>query len=153
MSAAFIQQEPTEELSARRLLDQDWRKLLNYGLLLAFVLIFVALTNMPVKLDRRTLIEPIFSMGYLSLFWLPAIFGFLISREPVLAGMPSYAKGSREVLAGSLVGLAGVPVSASSFSCWTTSTSAILWSTGVLNCLSCCRSNERQPSVSAFGCQ
>ena len=107
MSAAFAQDEVAEELPARRPLDQNWRKLLNYGLLLALVLIFVALTNMPVNLNRRLLIEPIFSMGYLSLLWLPAIFGFLICRESVLAGMPSHAKGSRDVLAGSLVGLIG----------------------------------------------
>ncbi len=107
MSAAFVPQETAEELPARRLLDQNWRKLINYGLLLAMVLVFVALTNMPVKLDRRMLIEPIFSMGYLSLFWLPAVLGLLVSREPVLAGMPSYAKGPREVLAGALVGLIG----------------------------------------------
>ena len=107
MSAVFAQGEVAEELPARRPLDQNWRKLLNYGLLLALVLIFVALTNMPVNLNRRLLIEPIFSMGYLSLFWLPAIFGFLICRESVLAGMPSHAKGSRDVLAGSLVGLLG----------------------------------------------
>ena len=97
MSAAFAQDEVAEELPARRPLDQNWRKLLNYGLLLALVLIFVALTNMPVNLNRRLLIEPIFSMGYLSLLWLPAIFGFLICRESVLAGMPSHAKGSRDV--------------------------------------------------------
>ena len=107
MSAAFSTQEATQELPARRLLDQDWRKLLSYGLLLALVSVFVALTNMPVNFDRRMLIEPIFSMGYLSLFWLPAVFGLLVCREPVLAGMPSYAKGRREVLAGALVGLIG----------------------------------------------
>ncbi len=107
MSAAFAEEETAEELPARRPLDQDWRKLLNYGLLLALALVFVALTNMPVKLDRRMLIEPIFSMGYLSLLWLPAAFGSLACREPVLAGVARHAKGSREVLAGALVGLIG----------------------------------------------
>ena len=107
MSAVFVPQETAEQLPARRMLDLDWRRLVNYGLLLALVLVFVALTNMPVKLDRRMLIEPIFSMGYLSLFWLPALFGLLVCRETVLAGMPSHAKGPREVLAGALVGLIG----------------------------------------------
>ena len=107
MSAAFVPQETAEELPARGLLDQDWRRVINYGLLLAMALVFVALTNMPVKLDRRMLIEPVFSMGYLSLFWLPAVLGLLVSREPVLAGMPSHDKGPREVLAGALVGLIG----------------------------------------------
>ena len=46
-------------------------------------------------------------MGYLSLLWLPAVFGLVVCTEPVLAGMPSHAKGRREVLAGSLVGLIG----------------------------------------------
>ena len=107
MSAAIVAQKTADALPARRMRDQDWRKLINHGLLLALVLVFVALTNMPVKLDRRMLIEPVFSMGYLSLFWLPAAFGMAVGREPVLAGMPSYAKGPREVLAGALVGLIG----------------------------------------------
>ncbi len=94
-------------LPARPALKQDWRKLANYGLLIAFILIFVSLTNMPVKLDRRTIIEPIFSLGYLSLMWIPLALGYWVGREPVLAGMPSYAKGSHEVLAGSVVGLVG----------------------------------------------
>ncbi len=107
MSAVFVEPHTPEDLPARRPLNQDWRRLLNYGLLLGMVSVFVALTNMPVNLDRRVLIEPIFSMGYLSLFWPPVIFGLLVCREPVLAGMPSYAKGRREVLAGALVGLVG----------------------------------------------
>ncbi len=97
----------TETLPTRRALDQNWRRLLNYGLILALILIFVALTNLPLKLDRRKIIEPIFSMGYLSLFWIPVTMGFLVSRVPVLEGMTTYKKGLREVFAGSLVGLVG----------------------------------------------
>lgn len=107
MSTVFVEPHTPEDLPARRLLDQDWRRLVKIGLLLALVSVFVALTNMPVNLDRRVLIEPIFSMGYLSLFWLPAAFGLLVCREPVLAGMAAHTKGRREVLAGALVGLIG----------------------------------------------
>lgn len=107
MSSAFKSNETANVLPARPLFDQNWRKLVSFGLVAAMVLVFVALTNMPVKLDRRMLIEPLFSMGYLSLFWLPALLGFLVCREPVLTGMPSYAKGGREVFAGAFVGLIG----------------------------------------------
>lgn len=107
MSAVFKSHDIADVLPARPLFDQNWRKLVSFGLVLAAVLVFVALTNMPVKLDRRMLIEPVFSMGYLSLFWLPWLFAFLVCREPVLAGVPRYASGGREVFAGAFVGLIG----------------------------------------------
>ena len=67
----------SEPLTAppRSVLDQDWRKILNYGLVLALALVFVALSNMPVGMDRRVVIEPYLSMGYLSLLWLPLVLG------------------------------------------------------------------------------
>ncbi|MCQ3813778.1 MAG: branched-chain amino acid ABC transporter permease [Acidimicrobiia bacterium] len=97
----------TELLPARKPLDQDWLKLLNYSFTLAFVSIFVSLTNMPVRFDTRMIIEPVFSMGYLSLFWLPVLLGFLVTRETVLEGIASHKKGFREVFAGAFVGVVG----------------------------------------------
>ncbi len=92
---------------ARGILDQDWRKILNYGLLLALAEVFIALANMPVALDDFVLIEPILSLGYMSLLWLPLILGFSIGSEKVLEGITVHAKGLREVVAGACVGLIG----------------------------------------------
>ena len=96
-----------ETLPARAAFDQEWRKVVNHGLLLALVLVFVSLANMPVSLDSRMIIEPMLSMGYLSLLWIPVVMGFIVSSEKVLEGIAYHAKGAREVLAGGLVGLIG----------------------------------------------
>jgi len=96
-----------ETLPARAALDQEWRKVVNHGLLLALVLVFVSLANMPVSLDSRMIIEPMLSMGYLSLLWIPVVMGFIVSSEKVLEGIAYHAKGAREVLAGGLVGVIG----------------------------------------------
>jgi len=94
-------------LPARGILDQNWRKIVNYGLLIAFAEIFIALANMPVALDDFVLIEPILSLGYLFLLCLPLLLGFGIGREKVLEGIADHAKGAREVVAGGCVGLLG----------------------------------------------
>ena len=65
------------------------------------------MANMPVSLDARMIIEPVLSMGYLSLLWVPVVMGFVVSSEKVLEGIAYHAKGAREVVAGGLVGLIG----------------------------------------------
>ncbi|MFV2040170.1 MAG: hypothetical protein ACC660_07995, partial [Acidimicrobiales bacterium] len=92
---------------ARSPLDQSWRKLLNYGLILVLAQVFIALSNMPVELDRRVIIEPVLSLGYLSLLWLPIMVGYSVSNETVLEGMTAHVKGAREILAGVVVGVIG----------------------------------------------
>jgi len=100
--------DPTNELApARAASDQDWRKLVNYGLLTAMGLIFISLANMPIGLDGRKIIEPLLSMGYVSLLWLPAMMGYTVTAEKVLEGMTEYRKGARELVAGAVVGLIG----------------------------------------------
>ena len=91
----------------RRLMDQEWRKLVRLGAILALGQVFIALSGMPVAFDRRLLIDPILSLGYLSLIWLPLVMGYLVGREQVLEGMTPFAKGGREVLAGAITGAVG----------------------------------------------
>jgi branched-chain amino acid transport system permease protein len=97
----------TSVAPARSALDQDWRKVVRFGLLLALALVFISLAGMPVGLDTRVVIEPILSMGYLSLLWLPFLLGYAVSGEKVLEGVQSHAKGPRELVAGLLVGAVG----------------------------------------------
>lgn len=92
---------------ARGVLDQDWRKVVRLGLLLALGLVFISLAGMPVGLDTRVVIEPVLSMGYLALLWLPLVLGFAVSSEKELEGVERHAKGPRELLAGLLVGAIG----------------------------------------------
>ena len=91
----------------RRVLDQDWRKLLKVGAILMGSQAFVALSGMPVSFDRRLIIDPILSLGYLSLLWLPLAVGYAVGREQALEGMMAYAKGGRDVLAGAITGVLG----------------------------------------------
>ena len=99
---------PTSEMApARGALDQDWRKVVNWGLILALALIFVSLTDMPEKLDKRIIVEPLLSMGYLSLVWIPIALGNIVTREVVLEGMTQHKKGLRELVAGISVGAIG----------------------------------------------
>ncbi|MEO6653860.1 MAG: hypothetical protein ABIP17_14520 [Ilumatobacteraceae bacterium] len=84
--------------------DVDWRKIGRLGGILAIGLVFIALVGMPVGLDGRLLIDPILSLGYLSLLWLPLIVGYSVGREVVLEGMAETKKGARDVVAGAAVG-------------------------------------------------
>ena len=92
---------------ARGAFDQDWRKRVNWGLICALALIFVSLTDMPDKLDKRVIVEPLLSMGYLSLIWIPIALGNFVTREVVLEGMTQHKKGLRELVAGVSVGAIG----------------------------------------------
>lgn len=96
-----------ELLAARGPLEQDWRKVVNYGLLLALGLVFISLANMPAGMDSRILIEPYLSMGYLSLLWLPLVMGYVVTAEKILEGMAAHARGARELVAGLVVGAIG----------------------------------------------
>ena len=91
---------------ARPVSDQPWGRILRLGGVGALVQVFIALSGMPVGLDGRTIVEPILSLGYLSLVWLPLILGYRAGHQPVLEGMPATAKGGREVAAGALTGAA-----------------------------------------------
>ena len=91
---------------ARPVADQPWGRILRLGGVGALVQVFIALSGMPIGLDGRTIVEPILSLGYLSLVWLPLILGYRAGHQPVLEGMPTTAKGGREVAAGALTGAA-----------------------------------------------
>lgn len=92
---------------ARGALDVDWHKVARVGGILAIGLVFIALAGMPVGLDRRLVIDPILSLGYLSLLWLPFILGFSVGHETVLEGMAATKKGARDIVAGAAVGALG----------------------------------------------
>ncbi|MEJ7799655.1 MAG: branched-chain amino acid ABC transporter permease [Ilumatobacter sp.] len=89
---------------AKGAFDVDWRKIGRLGGILAIGLVFIALAGMPVGLDGRLVIDPILSLGYLSLLWLPLILGYVVGHEVVLEGMAATKKGARDIVAGAAVG-------------------------------------------------
>ena len=88
-------------------MNLDTKLIASRGGVTAIGLVFLALAGMPVGLDPRMLIDPIFSLGYLSLLWVPLVMGGLMSQRVELEGVDSEGNGVGDVLAGGLVGLLG----------------------------------------------
>ncbi len=105
--AVPIRSDVAAQGPARKPLDQDWRRVASMGGICALALVFVALIGMPVGLDDRPIIEPILSMGYLSLLWIPLVIGYVVITEPTLEGVLAPAKGVRDLLAGLFTGVIG----------------------------------------------
>ncbi|MXW41886.1 MAG: branched-chain amino acid ABC transporter permease [Acidimicrobiia bacterium] len=87
---------------------QDWLRIARMGGIAAVGQTFIALSNMPVRLDERLLIKPILSMGYLILIVLPFAVGYRYGHQIKREGMPTFTPSMYEVLGGALSGaLAG----------------------------------------------
>ena len=82
-----------------------WRKQIRFALIGALSSAFIALAGMPVGLDGRSIIEPVLSMGFLSLLWVPFVMATLAGSEVVLEGMTARIRDSKDLLAGGLIGL------------------------------------------------
>ena len=89
---------------SRPALAQDWRRLLRMGAVGAVAQIFIALSNMPVRLDERLVVKPILSLGYLTLLIVPFAAGHRVGHQIKREGMPTYAAGAHEVAGGAACG-------------------------------------------------
>lgn len=108
MSAAMAETQTSEiEEIARGAFDLDWDKVARFGGLLALVLVFIALSGMPVGLDPRQIIDGDLSLGYLSLYIWPVMLGWVLGNEVVLEGMAATKRGPRDVVGGLVVGAIG----------------------------------------------
>ena len=83
----------------------NWRRQIRFALVGALSAAFIALAGMPVGLDGRSIIQPVLSMGYLSLLWIPFVFASIAGSEVVLEGMAERQRNARDLWAGALVGL------------------------------------------------
>lgn len=92
---------------SRSAIDVDWARVAKYGLLAAITMVFISAIGMLETFDGRILIKPILSLGYVSLGWIPLMFGYLAAKEEVHEGMPEPQKGLRDLLAGLIVGATG----------------------------------------------
>ena len=89
---------------ARPALAQDWRRLVRMGAIAGFGQIFIALSNMPVRLDERVIVKPVLSLGYLALLILPFAAGHRVGHQIRREGVPTFAAGTHEALGGAACG-------------------------------------------------
>ena len=89
---------------ARLALAQDWRRLVRMGAIAAFGQVFIALSNMPVRLDERVIVKPVLSLGYLALLILPFAAGHRVGHQVRREGVPTFAAGAHEALGGAACG-------------------------------------------------
>ena len=88
----------------RPALAQDWRRLVRMGAIAAFGQVFIALSNMPVRLDERVIVKPVLSLGYLALLILPFAAGHRVGHQVRREGVPTFAAGAHEALGGAACG-------------------------------------------------
>ncbi|MCY4279553.1 MAG: branched-chain amino acid ABC transporter permease, partial [Acidimicrobiaceae bacterium] len=111
-AGAQAHEHETPQAPPRPLLAQDWRRLLRMGAVGATAQMFLALSNMPLRLDDRLLIKPILSFGYLSLLFVPFVVGNRVGHQIKREGIPTHAAGAHEVIGGAVAGaVAGAGVS------------------------------------------
>ena len=82
----------------------DWRRQIRFSAIGALSCAFIALAGMPVGLDRRSIVYPVLSLGYLSLLWVPFVLASLAGSQVVLEGMGERERDTRDLAAGALVG-------------------------------------------------
>ena len=85
----------------------DWRRVLLWGGICALSLVSVSLIGLPVGMNKRILIEPVLSLGYLFLLWIPLVFGYVATTVVVLEGVEARKSGVADLLAGLTAGLMG----------------------------------------------
>ncbi|WP_420623030.1 branched-chain amino acid ABC transporter permease [Candidatus Poriferisodalis sp.] len=92
----------------RPVFAQDWRRIGRMGAVAVLGQFFISLSNMPVRLDGRTIIEGLLSLGYLSLVIVPFAVGTRVGHQVRREGVPYHAAGAHEVVGGAVIGaLAG----------------------------------------------
>ncbi len=85
----------------------DWRRVLLWGGICALSLVSVSLIGLPVGMNKRILIEPVLSLGYLFLLWIPLVFGYVATNVVVLEGVEARKSRPADLLAGLAAGLMG----------------------------------------------
>ena len=89
------------------ILDQDWLKVLRWGLICGGALIAICLVGMPVEMDRRILVERYLSLGYLSVLCIPVLISWVASAQVVLEGVEARKQGLFALVTGLVVGAIG----------------------------------------------
>jgi branched-chain amino acid transport system permease protein len=85
----------------------DIRKSMRFGAIAGITAVFVAAIGMVEVFDPRSVIDPILSLGYLAVAWIPLLFGYRVTYETVLEGMEPPKKGVHNLISGALMGAVG----------------------------------------------
>ena len=80
----------------------DWSKVQKWGVLGGLTMSFIAAIGMVTALDQRLIISPWLSLGFLTLLWIPVVFGIIAATED--AETPGVA-GDRHLISGLVTGL------------------------------------------------
>ncbi len=88
--------------SPRPVLSQDWQRIARLGAVAAVGQVFIALSNMPVRLDERVVVKPVLSLGYLALLVVPFAVGYRVGHQFRRSGVPMCAAGVHEVVGGAV---------------------------------------------------
>ncbi len=83
----------------------DWSKVQKAGAYGGLTMVFIAAIGMATALDRRLIIEPWLSLGFLTLLWVPVVLGFTSATEDLQDGAPPPVKGERDLVSGLVTGL------------------------------------------------
>jgi len=83
----------------------DWSKVQKWGALGGLTMSFIAAIGMVAVLDRRLIISPWLSLGFLTLVWVPVMYGFVGATEDVPDGSSPPVKGERDLISGLVTGL------------------------------------------------
>jgi len=98
---------PAQDLAPPRpAFAQDWRKTARIGAIAALGQMFIALSNMPVRLDERVIVKPVLSMGYFTLLILPFAAGYKQSHQIKREGIAVHRAGMHEIVGGAASGFA-----------------------------------------------
>jgi branched-chain amino acid transport system permease protein len=88
-------------------LEVEPRKAIRYGLVAGAVAVFASAIGMVETFNDRMLVDPVLSLGYASLLWIPLVFGYRVSKRVALEGVAAPKAGAGNVLSGALVGAVG----------------------------------------------
>ena len=83
----------------------DWSRVQKWGALGGLTMTFIAAIGMVAALDRRLIISPWLSLGFVTLIWVPAVYGYIAATEDSAEGGPSPVKGNRDLISGLVTGL------------------------------------------------
>ena len=87
--------------------DFEVRKALRGGLLAGTIAVFISAIGMVETFNERLIVDPILSLGYAALLWIPVLFGYRVSKRVALEGMEAPKVGAGNVIAGALLGATG----------------------------------------------
>jgi branched-chain amino acid transport system permease protein len=83
----------------------DWKRVQKWGALGGLTMSFIAAIGMVTALDRRVIISPWLTLGFLSVLWVPLMFGSISATETSLDGAAPPVKGRRDLISGLVTGL------------------------------------------------